>query len=92
MTPVQAEIFAVQVLGWLAEDHARIGSFLAASGVAPSELRHSARDPDFLLAVLDFLMSDEAQLLACCDALDVSATSPATARAALPGGETVHWT
>ncbi len=92
MTQSQAEVFATEVLAWLAEDHARIGAFLAASGIGPGELRRAAGDPAFLLAVLDFLMSDEALLLACCQAIEVPPTQPATARAALPGGEIVHWT
>jgi len=87
-----AETFAAQVLDWLAGDHARIGAFLGATGTAPDQLRGAAGDPEFLLAVIDFLMADEALLLACCRDLGVPATTPATARAALPGGEQVHWT
>lgn len=92
MTPQQAEYFAVQVLGWLATDPARIGGFLAMSGTAPQDLRARAADPDFLLAVVEFLLADEAMLLECCAALEVAPTFPASARAALPGGEQVHWT
>ena len=92
MTPSQAEGFAVEVLGWLAEDHARIGAFLAGSGLSPGALREAVSEPAFLLAVLEFLMADEAMLLACCGALDAPATMPAAARAALPGGAEVHWT
>jgi hypothetical protein len=87
-----AEAFAAQVLGWLANDPGRIGAFLSATGLAPSDLRAAADAPDFLLAVIDFLMGDEALLLDCCAALGVPATTPASARAWLPGGEQVHWT
>ena len=92
MKQADAESFAAEVLGWLAEDHARIGAFLAFSGLAPGSLRAAAGDSAFLLAVLDFLMADEALLLACCESLDVPATRPAAARMALPGGAEVHWT
>lgn len=92
MTRPQAEAFAAEVLGWLAEDHARIGAFLATTGMDPSQLRGAAGEPGFLLAVLDFLMADEALLIDCCRSLNVPATDPAAARASLPGGEQVHWT
>ncbi len=92
MNRPQAESFAVEVLQWLAEDHARIGAFLAATGMTPADLRHAAGEASFLLAVIDFLMADEALLLDCCGTLDVPASTPAAARAGLPGGDEVHWT
>jgi hypothetical protein len=92
MTQAQAEVFAAEMLGWLAGDHARIGAFLATSGMAPSDLRAAAGDPGLLLAVVDFVMADEALLLDFCASHDVAPTMPAAARAALPGGENVHWT
>jgi len=92
MTQAQAEVLAVQVLGWLAEDNARIASFLAASGTDPSSVRARVQDPAFLLAVIEFLMADEAMLLECCAALKVAPHHPASAREAMPGGAQVHWT
>ena len=87
-----AEAFAARVLGWLAEDHARISAFLAWSGESPSNLHERMTDPGFLLAVIEFLMSDERQLLDACTDLGVPPETPGQARAALPGGEQVHWT
>jgi len=92
MNQTQAELFAAGILGWLANDHARIGAFLASTGMAPSELHAAVAEPSFLLAVIDFLMADEAMLLDCCAALEAPPTRPAAARAAMPGGENVHWT
>ncbi|MCJ2052589.1 DUF3572 domain-containing protein [Methylobacterium sp. J-070] len=45
--------------------------FLAASGLGPETLRASAREPAFLVGVLDHVMGDENVLLACAAALDV---------------------
>ena len=87
-----AEEFSARVLGWLAQDPDRIGSFLAWSGESPSGLRDRLADPGFWLAVLDFLMLDEAQLLAACADLGVPPQTPMQSRAALPGGNDVHWT
>lgn len=92
MTRSEAELLAARCLDWLAADHARIGAFLSASGLAPAELRAMARRPEFALAVIDFVMSDESLLLAACAALGIPPEGPARARAALPGGEQVHWT
>lgn len=92
MTRTQAELLAAQVLDWLAGDPARIGAFMAACGTDPAALRAQAGTPEMLLAVLDFLLSDEAMLLACCADLGVAPTAPAMAQAALPGGAQYHWT
>ncbi|MCB1388990.1 MAG: DUF3572 domain-containing protein [Rhodobacteraceae bacterium] len=87
-----AEAFAAEVLGWLAEDHARIGAFLSWSGESPQALRARIADPGLLLAVIEFLMTDEAQLVEACAALGVAPETPGRARAALPGGADLHWT
>ena len=91
-TKPQAEILASRALDWLCQDAARLGAFMGATGIGPATLRHSAGEPEVLLAVLDFLMADEAQLLACCTDLDLPPEAPAAARSALPGGEQWHWT
>ncbi len=88
----EAEVFAIQVLAWLAADSGRLTGFLGATGASSATLRRDATEPAFMLAVLDYLMADEAQLLACCAALEVSPDQPAQARAALPGGDQWHWT
>lgn len=62
---------AADVLGWLVADEDRLFRFVAASGLEPGTLRESARDPGFLGAVLDHVMSDEPSLLACAEALGV---------------------
>lgn len=92
MSQPAAELLAARILDWLAQDPARIGAFLAASGTDPASLRPRAQDPAFLLAVIDFLMADEALLLDCCAALGLPPETPGQALAALPGGAQVHWT
>lgn len=87
-----AETVALQVLGWLLADAGRAGAFLAATGAAPGDLRSAAADPVFLGAVLDFLLTDEAQVMAFCTDCGLGFDRPLAARAALPGGAQVHWT
>ena len=52
----------------------------------------AARNPEFLGAVLDFLLMDDAWVIAFCDAEGHPYTAPMMARAVLPGGAATHWT
>jgi hypothetical protein len=54
-----AEMLAVQALAFLAEDHERLGRFLALTGLDPTRIRDQARQPQFLAGVLDYLAGDQ---------------------------------
>lgn len=92
MTPATAETTALQVLGWIAGQDDLLRVFLGASGAAADDLRAAAQTPELQLAVLDFILMDDAWVIDCCDALGLDYTALSAARAALPGGEQVHWT
>jgi len=92
MNQDDAEFLAIRALGHVAADEDLIGDFMALTGLSPDELRARAGEPEFLGAVLDFLMADEARLLAFCEASSIAPHLPGQARRALPGGEAVHWT
>lgn len=92
MTQDQAEVLALQALAHLVAEPELLGAFMAATGADPAALRAGARDPGFLGAVLDFLLQDDARVLAFASAAGVAPTLPALARAALPGGQAWHWT
>ncbi|WP_373622396.1 DUF3572 domain-containing protein [Methylobacterium sp. OAE515] len=66
-----AERLALDVLLWITAEDDRLLPFLAASGLGPETLRESAREPAFLVGVLDHVMGDENVLLACAAALGV---------------------
>ncbi|MDE3079762.1 MAG: DUF3572 domain-containing protein [Paracoccaceae bacterium] len=87
-----AEVVALRALGWLAGNDELLAVFLGSTGASPGDLRHRARDPAFLAAVLDFLLMDDAWVIAFCDAAGLPYTAPMRARQGLPGGGTVHWT
>ncbi len=87
-----AEIVAVQALSFLAGDSARLGAFLAESGIGPETLRSSAADPHFLVSVLDFVLRDDATVKAFANASQLHPTNIAAARQVL--GEVLgdrHW-
>lgn len=88
----EAETLAARALAWMAADADLIGRFLALSGAGPAELRARAAEPEFLGFVLDFLLADEAMLLAFAEAEGVRPELVTRARAALPGGALPEWT
>lgn len=87
-----AETLALQALSWLVGNDDLLPVFLGATGTSEDDLKARAADPEFLGSVLDFLMMDDAWIIAFCDSGDIGYEQPMLARAALPGGEQVHWT
>jgi hypothetical protein len=82
----QAEALAVAALGFLAADADRLGRFLALSGIAPQAIRAAAREPHFLVGVLDHVLADEAGLLLPFAAAEgIRPEDVATARTTLAG-------
>ena len=59
-----AEALAIAALGFIAGEPERLGRFLAMTGIGPDSIRAAAREPQFLLGVLDHLVADEPLLLA----------------------------
>ncbi|MBC7133848.1 MAG: DUF3572 domain-containing protein [Roseovarius sp.] len=93
-----AETIALEALAWLAGNDALWPVFLGASGASEADLRARAADrervadPAFLGAVLDFVMMDDRWVMAFCEARGLACEVPMRARAALPGGQEMHWT
>lgn len=83
--PASAEITALRALAWVVTDQDRAMRFLAQTGCDAETLRRRAGEAEVLGAVLDFLMDDEASLLAFADQADLPAQAVALARFALPG-------
>lgn len=88
----RAEALALQALGWLAAHEELMPVFMGSTGLTENDMRTRADDPDLLAAVLDFLLMDDAWVMAFCDDMNLAYSRVAAARAALPGGEQVHWT
>lgn len=59
-----AEELAIAALGFIAAEPERLGRFLALTGIGPASIRDVAREPQFLLGVLDHVAGDERLLLA----------------------------
>lgn len=87
-----ADTVAIRALGWLVANDELLPVFLGSTGAELADLKAGATDPGFLGSVLDFLMMDDAWVVAFCDAAGLPYEAPMQARQVLPGGEQVNWT
>ena len=92
VTRETAETVGLQAVAWLAGNDELLPVFLGATGASEGDFRVGLEDPAFQGSVLDFLLMDDAWIMAFCAAQDLPPEAPMQARAALPGGESVHWT
>ena len=80
-----AETVAIQALSFLAAEPPLLGAFLAESGLGPETIRQAAKDPSFLVAVLDFILNDEGRIDDFCKAQGLKPRQLIAAREALGG-------
>lgn len=92
MTPENAETIALNALGWIASDDDILGGFLANSGLGIDDIRSRAAEPEFLGAVLDYILSADEMVLAVAAQINIRPEAVLTARLTLPGGAQMHWT
>ena len=85
LTREQAEGLAIQALAFIARDSERLGRFLAVTGIGPAEIRTAAREPGFLVGVLDYMASDEQLIGAFAREADLDPTDIERGRAVLGG-------
>jgi hypothetical protein len=81
-----AGALAIAALGFIASDPEQLGRFLGLTGIGPESLRAAAREPNFLLGVLDHVAGDEALLLAFAEHSGIDPGEVAGARDVLAGG------
>ncbi|WP_112664156.1 DUF3572 domain-containing protein [Microvirga flavescens] len=67
----EAESVAVNAFARIVADEERLTRFLAISGLQPDSIRAAANAPGFFAAILDYVASDEALLLALAEELAV---------------------
>ena len=80
-----AGAIAIAALSFIAAQPEQLGRFLALSGIGPESIRTAARDPEFLVGVLDHLCGDETLLIAFAEQNDVDPQEVMRAREALAG-------
>jgi hypothetical protein len=80
-----AETVALQALAWLAGEEDHLARFMGLAGLSVDELRARAAEPAFLGGVLDFVLENEALLLAFAEAAGLKPEAVARVRRQLPG-------
>jgi hypothetical protein len=86
MTPTLAETIALKGLAFLANSPEELGRFASLTGADGTQLRDGAADPEFLAAVLDYLLTDDSRLTNFCASESLEPRAVHSARHALPGG------
>lgn len=82
-----AREIAISALSHIASDDDRMGRFLALTGLAPEDLRNAANNPGFFVAVLDYFMGFEPDLLEFAEKNQLDPQLIVDARAILAGPE-----
>jgi hypothetical protein len=80
-----ATSLAILALSFIAGEPERLGRFLALTGIGPESIRTAAREPDFLVGVLDHLASDEQLLRAFAEQNEFDPEQVMQARELLAG-------
>lgn len=86
-----AEILALQALGWVMAQEDLASAWLAASGASTDSLRARAGDPEFLAGLLDFLLSSDALVTGFANDAGMAPAALLQARRLLPGGAEIDW-
>jgi Protein of unknown function (DUF3572) len=84
-TPDQAATLALKALGYLVNFEPELRRFMELSGAVSGTLRDRADEPEFLAAVLDFLLTNEELLVGFCDAASADPRDVHMARHVLAG-------
>jgi hypothetical protein len=86
MNPDQAAILALKGLAFLVNSPEALDRFLHLSGVGPETFRERADEPEFLVSVLDFMLTNEELLTEFSSDAEVDVRAVHIARHVLAGG------
>ena len=82
-TPEQAEILAIQALGYLADVHEELHRMMMATGMDIEAIKQSTQSREGLAGLLDYICQDESILLGFCEAVRIQPDEPMRALQAL---------
>jgi hypothetical protein len=83
----QAEVLALQALGYIASDEELLPRFLAVTGMDADRLRVVAGEMGTLIAVIDFIMFDDASVRGFAEHAAIEPEAVARIRFLLAGPE-----
>lgn len=82
-----AEVLSLQAVALIVADENLLPRFLSVSGCGAEDLRHRVNDPEFLGAVLDFVLEDDSTVHLLAGAAGISPEIIMLARSKLPGAQ-----
>lgn len=82
-TPEQAEILAIQAVGYLADTQEELQRMLTATGMDIEAAKQSMQSREGLAGLLDYICQDESILLGFCETLRIQPDEPMRALQAL---------
>jgi len=85
MTRESAETVAIEALAFIAGEPERLERFMALTGLGSESLRKAAKEPGFLLGVLDHVMADDRLLVEFATQHDMTPERVVQARERLAG-------
>ena len=83
---------ALKAITWLVGNEDLLPVFMGSTGADEASFREGVADAEFQASVLDFIMMDDAWVIAFCDQEGLPYDRLMQARGALPGGAQVNWT
>lgn len=92
MNQDMAETVGLRALAWLVGNEELLPVFLGSTGSSLEQVKCGAQDIVFIASVLDFILLDDAWILALSEDLDLSPQAVSQARSVLPGGAEINWT
>ena len=87
-----AETIGAQAFSWVTDDADRLNAFMAMTGASPADVVQNINSAAFLGTVLDYVLTEDALVMAFCDTCNLPYAAVLQARGLLPGGETWNWT
>lgn len=86
------EQVALKAIAWLVGNEDLLPVFMGSTGADEDAFRNGVGNTEFQASVLDFIMMDDAWVVAFCDSEGLPYDRLMQARGALPGGAQVNWT
>lgn len=91
LSPEDAEVMSIDVLSFIAAEEQRLRQFIAVTGLEPASIRSEANSRDFLVGVLDFILSDDSLLLVFAAHKNIDPNLIKAARHALAPGDNAEF-
>ena len=86
-----AEQKALEALNWISKNQYHLTNFLEVNGASVRDIFDRAKDPEFLVFVMEYCLSNDEIAIECAQELCVDPSELTEIRGLLPGGEIYNW-